>query len=82
MIVELDKIDVINMLHGIDPSYEKIDKFESLGLGHYVGGFADRWEWDGLYSPAWERYTEEQLFDFYQELKEDDERFRRTIQLH
>lgn len=68
MIIELDKTDIINMILGTYPTYEQMDKFERLGLGYYIGGFDDKWVWNS-YSNAWKRYTEEQLFEFYKELK-------------
>lgn len=69
MIVELSKTDIINMLRGIDPGYSDTDRLERLGLGYYVGGFADRWEWNSLRSGAWDDFTEEELFELYKELK-------------
>lgn len=70
MTVELGKTDIINMLRGIDPpSYSEIDRLERLGLGYYVGGFADTWEWNSLRNGAWDNFTAKELFELYKELR-------------
>lgn len=75
MKIEVDKTDIINMIRGTSLSYEKIDRFLSLGLGYYVGGFDDSWYWNDKWSSAWDLYTEEQLLDFYHELKEYEKEY-------
>lgn len=69
MTVELGKTDIINMIRGVDPGYAEIDRLERLGLGYYVGGFDDRWEWYSPRSDAWEDFTDEELFEIYKELR-------------
>ena len=41
MEVELDKRDIIHLLRGVEPSYDKMQIVEDMGLGYYTGGFKD-----------------------------------------
>lgn len=67
--MELDKEILINALRGTSgPNYNLLSKYENLGLGKYVGGFHDKFIWNNLSS--FEQFTEEQLKEFYVEIKE------------
>ena len=63
--VELNKMDIIHLLSGSSPSYDHFSMIEKMGLGHYVGGFADRFEWENAWNDIWNKYSEEELFDLY-----------------
>jgi len=63
--VELTKLDIIRLLRGFSPSYDHFPIIEKMDLGHYVGGFADRFEWEHEWMDVWNRYTEGELFDLY-----------------
>lgn len=67
--MELDKEILINALRGTSgPNYNLLSKYENLGLGKYVGGFHDKFIWNN--PSSFEQFTEEQLKEFYVEIKE------------
>lgn len=67
--MEINKELLINALRGTNgPHYSLFSKYENLGLGKYFGGFQDRWCWD-LRDKVYESFTEEQLKEFYMEVK-------------
>lgn len=66
MIVNLDRTDICNMLSGVEPSYEEMDRLERIGLGYYVGGFNDEWHWNGT---RFADFSDEQLLEIYKSLK-------------
>ena len=70
MIVELNKRDIISLLRGTTPSYNAIGLVEKMELGSYTGGFADRFDWNYQSSKCWDKYSEEDLFNLYKELKQ------------
>lgn len=64
MKIELNREEICRLLRSIDPpSYSCIDKLEKLGLGVYIGGFGDHWEWNVNMDSM--PYSEEQLYDIY-----------------
>lgn len=69
MIVELNKRDIIHLLRGTEPSYDLIGLVEDMELGRYTGGFVDRFDWNCQSSKCWDKYSEEDLFKLYKELK-------------
>ena len=68
MQVELSKKDIVNLLRGVEPSYDKMRTVENIGLGHYTGGFDDSFKWNYQSSKCWNKYSEEELFNLYKEL--------------
>lgn len=42
----LRKSDLINMIMGTEPGYDKMDPIEDAGFGRYTGGFVDEWKWN------------------------------------
>ena len=68
MKVELTKKDIINLLRGIDPSYDKMGIVEDMGLGHYIGGFVDKFDWQYPNYHLWYKYSEEELYELYLKL--------------
>lgn len=55
MKVDIDRIDIINMIRGIRPSCELIDKYTKLELGYYHGAY-NEWRWDEVPSKSWDRF--------------------------
>ena len=68
MKVELSKKDIVNLLRGVEPSYEKMGTVENMGLGTYTRGFDDSFDWNYQSSKCWDKYSEEDLFKLYKEL--------------
>lgn len=72
MKVELDKRDIIHLLRGVEiTKYTTTFKVENLGIGEYIGGFADRFEWDDVYSRSWDKYSEKELYELYLSLTKE-----------
>lgn len=68
MNVELTKKDIINLLRGVEPSYDKMGIVEDMGLGHYIGGFNDEFDWQYPNYHLWDKYSEEELYELYLKL--------------
>ena len=67
--MQIEKEILINALRGTSgPNYNLLSKYENLGLGRYVGGFHDKFIWNN--PTSFEHFTEEQLKEFYIEIKE------------
>lgn len=78
MKVELNKKDLLRMIFGTGcPTYEKMDIIPKK-LGHYVGGFAEGFEWNNdcmcsvfsqeEFDEYYKEFSEEYLWDLYQKL--------------
>lgn len=68
MNVELTKRDIIHLLRGVEPSYDKMGIVKDMGLVYYTGGFVDRFEWQYPNYHLWDKYSEEELFNLYKRL--------------
>ena len=68
MIVELIKNDIIRLLRGVEPSYDKIRTVQDMGLGYYTGIFNYSFSWNRQSNKCWDKYSEEDLFKLYKEL--------------
>lgn len=68
MNVELTKRDIIHLLRGVEPSYDKMGIVKDMGLGYDTGGFVDRFEWQYPNYHLWDKYSEEELFNLYKRL--------------
>lgn len=68
MKVELNKRDIVHLLRGVEPSYDKMGLIEDMGLGRYTGGFEDRFDWNSVTSVCWNKYSDEKLFELYLKL--------------
>lgn len=67
MLHELSKLDLWVLLRGLTPpTCEWINKLSELKVGHYIGGFYDRWVYNEIYDLP--NMTEEELWNLYQEL--------------
>ena len=64
MVIDIDRRDVIRLIRSSCPDYKDINKFEKLGLGQYVGGHCDRWEWTHD-EEEWLKLTTEALYVLY-----------------
>ena len=62
----LDVEDIICLLQSKTVPYKKMEEFTTKGLGHFVGEFNDRWEWN---TAKLRTLSEEQLFSVYYFLK-------------
>lgn len=72
---ELSKMDLWRLVRGTEPpTFEWIDKLEKLGLGRYVGGFGDHWEYNSALSIP-ETLSEEELWDLYKQMRAESEPF-------
>lgn len=68
MNVELTKRDIIHLIRGVEPSYDKMGIVKDMGLGYYTGGFVDRFEWQYSNYHLWDKYSDEELFNLYKRL--------------
>ncbi len=66
MRVELERKDIENLIKGTDVPYALMKDPIISKLGHYIGGFYDRWDW---FSPMDKSITDEQLWETYQKLR-------------
>lgn len=64
MTIEVNKKEIIRLIKASRPDYNDINKFEKLGLGQYVGGHCDRWEWTHI-EEDWAKFTIEALYALY-----------------
>lgn len=79
MTCELSKMDLWRLLRGTEPpTYDWIEKLEKLGLGRYVGGFSDRWEYNSTLSIP-ENLSEEELWELYKQMREESDAFLKRI---
>lgn len=46
MEITINKNEAIALLKQYSPPLEDVNKMQKWGVGYYVGGFVDRWEWD------------------------------------
>lgn len=72
MNVELSKKDIIRLVRGTDiPDYATMFKVKNMGLGVYIGGFVDSFEWHDVEHDCWDKYSEKELFELYLKLSEE-----------
>lgn len=72
MLVELNRSQIITLLTSIDPSWGWIDELTRRGMGRFVGGMGEHWEWDrnSIYKS---NLFDEDLYELYQELLRSEE---------
>lgn len=79
MTCELSKMDLWRLLRGTEPTtFEWIEKLEKLGLGRYVGGFSDHWEYNSTLSIP-ENLSEEELWELYKQMREQSDAILKRI---
>ena len=78
LIVKLDKKDVISMLRGTYPNIMKLDGSELIQV---YGGMCDTVKWKSESSKVWKKYSIQELYELYQELKAEEERINKKFGL-
>ena len=69
MEANLFKKDIIRLLRGIEIfDYKTIFELRNLGLGNYIGGFVDSFQWKTTNSESWNKYSEEELYELYRKV--------------
>ncbi|MBR4589980.1 MAG: hypothetical protein IKO36_04875 [Bacteroidaceae bacterium] len=70
MEVNLSKKDIIHLLRGVEISdYTTLFAVKEMwGLGDYIGGFVDNFEWNSTNSKSWDKYSEEELYELYRKI--------------
>ena len=72
MKVDLSKKDVIHLLKGVEIyDYKTMFEIRNMGLGEYVGGFVDCFEWNNTNSESWDKYSEEELYKLYRKITKE-----------
>lgn len=72
MIQDLTRTDLVRLIRGCEPGTEHVGMLQQHGLGEYVGGMADRWEWAGEECDHWNEVSEENLWQLYLTITNDD----------
>lgn len=72
MIQDLTRTDLVRLIRGCEPGMEHIGMLQQHGLGVYVGGMDDHWEWAGKESDHWLDVSEEELWQLYTMITGDD----------
>ena len=72
MIQNLKRTDLVRLIRGCEPGMEHVNELQRCGLGVYVGGMADRWEWAGEECDHWNNVSEEKLWQLYLTITNDD----------
>lgn len=73
MNVNLSKKDIIRLLRGVEIfDYKTVYSLKNLGLGDYIGGFVDSFQWNNVNSKSWSKYSEEELYELYRKLTENN----------
>ena len=76
---ELSKMDLWRLLRGTEPpTYKWMEKLERLGLGTYIGGFSDRWQYNSIFDIP-ENLSEEEMWELYKQMRDEAEEFMRRI---
>lgn len=68
MKIEVDKIDLISMVMGMEPGYDLFEVPNIKKCGSYCGGFVEKWSWD---RDELRDLTEKELYEMYLILKKD-----------
>lgn len=72
MIQDLTRTDLVRLIRGCEPGTEHVGMLQQHGLGEYVGGMNDRWEWAGEECDHWNDVSEEELWKLYLTITNDD----------
>lgn len=72
MIQDLTRTDLVRLIRGCEPGMEYVGMLQQHGLGEYVGGMNDRWEWAGEECNHWNEVSEEELWKLYITITNDD----------
>ena len=58
MIQDLTRTDLVRLIRGCEPGMEHVGMLQQHGLGEYIGGMNDRWEWAGEKCDHWNDVSE------------------------
>lgn len=72
MIRNLTRKDLVRLIRGCEPGMEYINELMRCGLGEYVGGMNDHWEWEDKESDHWNDVSEEELWELYVTITNDN----------
>lgn len=72
MIQDLTRTDLVRLIRGCEPGMEHVNELQRCGLGVYVGGMNDHWEWTDKESDHWNDVSEEELWQLYLTITNDD----------
>ncbi len=72
MIQDLTRTDLVRLIRGCEPGMEHVGMLQQHGLGMYVGGMNDHWEWTDKESDHWNDVSEEELWQLYLTITNDD----------
>lgn len=72
MIQDLNRQDLARMLRGCEPSLKYVDMLQQQGLGEYVGGMDDHWEWADEEDDCWREMEVQELWELYATITGDD----------
>ena len=72
MIQNLTRTDLMRLIRGCEPGMEHVGMLQQHGLGEYVGGMNDHWEWTDKESAHWNDVSEEELWQLYLTITNDD----------
>ncbi len=64
--IEVNKEDLVNLITGISPSFDLINPFTEMGIGNYIGGHVDRWNWN---RSTLENLDEHELLEIYNRMR-------------
>lgn len=72
MIRNLTRKDLVRLIRGCEPGMKYVNMLMRCGLGVYVGGMNDHWEWADKESDHWNDVSEEELRQLYLTITNDD----------
>ena len=72
MIQNLTRTDLVLLIRGCEPGMEYVGMLQQHGLGMYVGGMNDHWEWTNKECDHWNEVSEEELWQLYLTITNDD----------
>lgn len=68
----MTRTDLVRLIRGCEPGMEYVGMLQQHGLGEYVGGMNDHWEWTNKESDHWNDVSEEELWQLYLTITNDD----------
>lgn len=72
MAQNLTRQDLVRLIRGCEPGMEYVGMLQQHGLGTYVGGMDDHWEWASKDSDHWFDVGEEELWTLYTTITGDE----------
>lgn len=72
MIQNLTHADLVRLIRGCELGIEHVNMLQQHELGTYVGGMNDHWEWADKNSDHWNDVSEEELWQLYLTITNDE----------